>query len=628
MTNDAPKIFARNLTARAVHRVAGNPDISRPEDTVANCFPGLDMDLRNLDRRFFPGLVFEFVSGQSDTDPWQGARLLYCDALGDPDLQPEYLDQLEQIPADYLAGLGVGFAGVRRTIRKRQRALLAQLHDPDLRDDFNSGAVELTRPPAGATPADGAWFLDWIQQGRTRIAFYAKDTHGVVYPLDGASGVWRLVRSLLPGGVKIGLRRRMPGEYLGDPPAAKNALVLKGWRRLYTSPLTGVLSNAYQPGELTMSMCSPWQHDFRDCACHYWASNRPDVVYGEVAEGEPILPGGASENPERATTRLDWMRADRSVEGAAQTTMFANRPFQMDHFQISQSWQSLNIVLRNTEIGAAYTPPPAGSGTPFSPDELYKELQYLAGVEMTLALEYLYASFSLIADPKDIPRKWPDALKHADMARHYLRLTAVSEMQHLRWVNELLWSLKPPGLPPIAYAPVLSPAPMVPDGNGRLRPRALRPLTRDTLDVFIAVEKPSSGGNGIDGAYTRVVATLARGRYPPNLHELASRIANDGTEHYSRLENLRLELDSYGAATPWLRPTYPSYPTDREAAARALALFGSIQQTLTEAYDAMAAQDFAKVGARIEASRRMMNDLLAEGDALARQGIGIPFWDP
>ncbi len=625
MTNDTPKIFARNLTARAAHRVAGNPDISRPEDTVANCFPGLDMDLRNLDRRFFPGLVFEFVSGQSDTDPWQGARLLYCDALGDPDLQPEYLDQLDTIPPAYLAELGADFAAVRKTVHERQRALLARLHNPELRDDLNSGVVELTRPPSGASPAAGAWFLDWIEQG-IRIELYAKDGHGLVYPLDGASDVWRLVRSLVPGAVTIGLRRRMPGEYLGDPPAAKNALVLKGWRRLYTSPLTGVLSNAYQPGELTMSMCSPWQHDFRDCACHYWASNRPDVVYGEVAEGEPILPGGASENPERATTRLDWMRADRSVEGAAQTTMFANRPFQMDHYQISQSWQSLNIVLRNTEIGAAYTPPPPVAGTPYAPADLYAELQYLAGVEMTLALEYLYASFSLITDPSEIQGDWPDALKHADMARHYLRLTAVSEMQHLRWVNELLWSLQPVCVPLIAYAPVLAPASMVPDGTGQQRPRALRPLTRDTLDVFIAVEKPSSGGNGIDGAYTRVVATLAQGGYPPNLHELASRIANDGTEHYSRLENLRLELEPYGADTPWLRPAYPPDPTPGTATAKAVALFDSITQVLTRAYDAMAAQHYASAGPEIEASRTIMHKLLTEGDALARQGIGIPFW--
>lgn len=33
-----------------------------------------------------------------------------------------------------------------------------------------------------------------------------------------------------------------------------------------------------RPGELTQSLCSPWQNDYRECACFYWASNRPDYV--------------------------------------------------------------------------------------------------------------------------------------------------------------------------------------------------------------------------------------------------------------------------------------------------------------------------------------------------------------
>jgi len=32
------------------------------------------------------------------------------------------------------------------------------------------------------------------------------------------------------------------------------------------------------PGELTESLCSPWQTDYLGCSCFYWASNRPDYV--------------------------------------------------------------------------------------------------------------------------------------------------------------------------------------------------------------------------------------------------------------------------------------------------------------------------------------------------------------
>ncbi|MGZ5432844.1 MAG: hypothetical protein ACXWH7_07915 [Thermoanaerobaculia bacterium] len=37
-----------------------------------------------------------------------------------------------------------------------------------------------------------------------------------------------------------------------------------------------------EPGDLTQSLCSPWQNDYRECACYYWASSRPDYVNVEA----------------------------------------------------------------------------------------------------------------------------------------------------------------------------------------------------------------------------------------------------------------------------------------------------------------------------------------------------------
>src|SRR5713101_4246864 len=70
------KIFPLNLTSRAATMVTGNPVTTRLEGGVGNCYPGLEFDHRNLDRRFFPGLVFEF--GDSI-----GAPLLRVD-ISDP----------------------------------------------------------------------------------------------------------------------------------------------------------------------------------------------------------------------------------------------------------------------------------------------------------------------------------------------------------------------------------------------------------------------------------------------------------------------------------------------------------------------------------------------------------------
>src|ERR1700722_6091312 len=57
------KLFPRNLTARADYVVRGNPVTSRPESGADNSHPGLEFDQRNLDRGFFPGLLFDFQFG-------------------------------------------------------------------------------------------------------------------------------------------------------------------------------------------------------------------------------------------------------------------------------------------------------------------------------------------------------------------------------------------------------------------------------------------------------------------------------------------------------------------------------------------------------------------------------------
>ena len=56
-----------------------------------------------------------------------------------------------------------------------------------------------------------------------------------------------------------------------------------------------------QPGELTQSLCSPWQNDYRECACYYWASSRPDYV-----NVEPTAQGVSAGN--------NWMQKDRTPD--------------------------------------------------------------------------------------------------------------------------------------------------------------------------------------------------------------------------------------------------------------------------------------------------------------------------
>jgi hypothetical protein len=597
------KIFPRNLTARADKRTAGNPDNSRLESGVANCFPGLEFDHRNLDRRFFPGLVFDFNSNSGPADlPRTGGRLVEVDT-SDPDLNPP-----ADAPADRRAAAG---------------ALVAALNGDQ-----------------GTALGTGSWFLDSISQGGRKIPLSIQPD-GTPGPQDGLI-VWRLVRSLQPGPeVEITLVQRpaAPAPAVapappatGSPPSpappAAPTVTLKGWRRDFANKITGVLSTAYRPGELTQSLCSPWQHDFRDCACHYWASNHPDVVLAEERPTDLVLPSGEAADPHRAELRIDWLRSDRdrARAAAAQGTFGANRPFQMDHYEINERWQELAIVLGGSETPAVYLPRSADLANPFaSPDELGAKLSQLATLEHVLALEYLYAFYTVKA-PEETTASlstWPHLRDDVTFIRHFVLVVAVGEMLHLRWANQLLWELAEAGFfPPGKYGPQLGVAASIPasaGGPGQSRPRALRVLDPAVLADFVAVEQPSGF---IEGQYARVTATLRAPEYPDALYQLASRIVNEGMDHFERFRDIGLVMRQYPQKSPpFLRAVTLAAPGD-PAVKDALDLYRSIVAELTTAYSTGQIQERAAI---IQA-RDAMTKLNTLADKLASGGVGIPFF--
>src|SRR5262245_1658965 len=590
------KIFPRNLTARAAYQVPGNPDTSRPEDAVANCYPGLELDVRNLDRRFFPGLLFNFVARRDTSEPYKtpnhyGARLVYVDYENDPDLSSGYLNEVGPKIRQWLAPLSTQLLA---DLSGGKGALLAQ---------------------------GGAWYIDWVEQDGKRIVMNRRTDDGGMAPLDGLF-VWRILRGLEFKPMTLGLHRR----------GTEDQVELKGWRRHFTHPRSGVISLAYQPGEMLQSLCSPWQHDFRDCSCHYWASNRPDIVHGEIELGEPVLPDGRAADPLRGRRLLDWMRADhsRGMEAAAQSTYVANRPFQMDHYQINRTWQVLNIVINNTEIGDSWQPMLMERAAPYdSPAELAKALsEDLAPLELTLALEYLYARFSLKA-PEECPVEMPLMADDMMFARHVVLSLAAAEMEHIRAANEILWLLHEAKLIP-DFKPVLSPALFVRvSQDGKPRPRQLRRLEHATLDDFIAVERPSGY---INGAYAKAIATLRQPLYPKDILQISERIVADGTQHFEQFRDLSEVLRAYDGTDakgepvyPYLRPVKVGSPAE---AKDGLDLFNTILGELDLGYRNMSQRKYTQAGQHVRNAREAMDKLLDVGDRLAAAKIGIPFWPP
>ena len=574
------RIKPRNLTARAAYKVTGNPDNTRLDGSVGNCFPGLEMDVRDLDRRFFPGLVFNAVRVPLSPFPeapknTQGFHLVFVDYFYDPML-PD-----------------------------------------DSSDDWIQTLLSAYRGDIGAKLSSGRWFLAWVEQGGRRIDFH--DDDGT--PYDGML-VWRFIRSLECGDdnpVTIALERRNHEGVVDTEPVK-----LQGYRRQYRTE-AGVFDTAYDPGELTQSLCNPWSHDFRDCGCHYWPSNHPDVVTAEVPHDDR-LPTGAPDDPVVAETYLDWLRSDKSPSGnvAALNTVEQNRPFQIDHYEVNQMWSDLPIVVEGRETGEVYE---ADTDLPdVEPYEsvaaMVQDLQTrLAPMEMTLSLQYLYAYFSL-ADPETVDStRWPTLKDDLIFARRAVLEVAIGEMTHMRWANQLLWSLQGK-----EYKPILKPALAlrIGAGPGKVIPRSLRPLTREAIDDFIEIERP---GGFIDRAYAQCVATLEQKTFTDRrLYALAVRIDTDGDEHYLRFRQMKEVLAKYETkeGTPaYLRPIQ----VGSEAQAKdALALFHSVTTGLSSAYEHEAQNHFAEAQAFIQQVRDTMKSLRISGEALAEKGIGIPFW--
>ena len=597
-----PKLTPRNLSARVRNPVVGNPATSRLEDGVANCFPGLELDIRTLDRRFFPGLLFSFhpvanpdVPG---SDTVQGAKLDFLDYEQDPMLDP------------------------RDTTAWVQDLLAAIQGEP------------------GAAVGDGDWYLHAVEQGGRRIEMYEYtyyENGTIRVPLEGEA-VWWLVRGLLPElPLNIWLTER---DSSGQPTGS--AVQFHGRRRRFVTE-AGVFGSEYRAGEFTASLCSPWTHDFRDCACHYWAANHPDVVLGEEVDRSSAeeFDEESTEAEEPRTYRVDWMRRDHTASGLVQApgTIPEARPGRYDQYEINQKWEELPFVVGNREIGDEYVSP--GLATEPPP---YKELKKLvkvietelAPVEVTLVAEYLYAFYSL-KDPAQIDDNlWPGLADGLRFARQAVRMVAVSEMQHIRWSNQILWMLDQAGLFPRKrhYSPIVTMSDTIPTNvNEPPRPRELKPLSAETLADFIAVERPT---DAIFTTYAKTIASLRE--HAPGAADLALRIDRDGLKHYERFTDVQTRLSPYdrdGEPPPYLNDIVPARPDNTSAevwqmAENAVQQFQRILQFESMGLELESAGRVREAEESYVAGRLLMSGNPESFDALAtelaRSGFGVPFW--
>jgi hypothetical protein len=564
-TDVLARIVPLNLPAAFQSEILGNPASSRLESTVANCMPGLEIDHKNLDRRFFPGLVFEISLNL-------GMQLV--------DVDPDE-------------------AGLPEELRARLVQLKEQLKSEP---PIYLAALEQTKPDST----------------KIRIELWNPNQTGSIVPLDD-SVVWRLIRSLDSGPVTIAFALR--GAHGLSP-----LLELSGPRRVYQNP-DGTLSDVYQPGELGQSLCSPWQHDFRDCSCNFWAANHPDIAFPEEPDSIAGLqsPGRVADE---AGLPVMWLRKDREDPVRPRLTSEECRPLEMDPYEINHRWQELAFVLEGREIASVYSPGPIQFAVPLPVDQLKLELERLATMEHALAIEYLYARYSVAFDGTTRTQVG----KYAEFIAHELLMIAVSEMTHIRWVNQLMWQLWH-DRKILDFKPSLGISATVPGAPPGVDPESepFRPVDRevvcrplnDAIDGFLAAERPSGT---LEGKYAHIFSTLRTG-YSPDLGELVSRIIADGVSHYSRFRNVQAILKHYNVSgskpEPFIRRPFEliQSPDFTHGILRdALNIYRDLLLDLFMGYETgdAASRSF------ISKARISMDKMDEIGRSLAKNGQGLP----
>ncbi len=492
MSKQTPiKLIPRNVAAlrrgqpspKSANLVAGNPVSTRLESGVGNCFPGLECDLRGLERRFFPFLEVDIQDTEID--------VVSVDLAG---------AQESAKSGEISAGTANTYREINAGLAKGQVCTVSRMQG--------------TFGPLGVQSV----VIDKLRQlstGPNRL------------PPDA----WTAVR-LLTEGTQVTLTLSQGNKTLS----------LVGNRARYLDD-NGALAKMFLPGELTQSLCSPWTHDFRDCACFYWASNHPDISL-------PVIPSSLPATPE-INTYVPWERQDRSLTALPKPATIHD-PAELSHYEINNKWQTLNFVLESREIVAPYTPGSFKALKLANKAELLVHLKYAAGVELAVIHEYLAAAYSLKVT--GVPAA---ARNDVRAARAEILRIAYGEMRHVRAVNDVLRALDP-----AAYKPALRVARQVPAPTpGKFNPVAPSVANPDAIKAFIEIEKPS---DGVDGLYARILVTLEDHGTDEMLQTIRSVIA-DGETHF----------ETFGFIQEWLNrhpnpSTYLTNPNARVAPENAL----------------------------------------------------------
>jgi hypothetical protein len=214
-------IEPRNLSAQLSYRGRGNPPVAHPSSAISNCFPGLEFDFRTIWRRAFIGIVLSENNN-------------YVVEIENPEFK--------------------GLMGCRLLkINDKPVSVVAQ-------GPIYPGSA-INPLSTGGNP-DSVAFMEW---SNNLALLFGKQGQEVPCEFTALPSI----NEVLPGNtdvkttiVKLEVRQIFEQVDVGSGP----------------EKLAVLAESLVQPGELSQGLCSPWQNDYRECACYYWAASRPDYV--------------------------------------------------------------------------------------------------------------------------------------------------------------------------------------------------------------------------------------------------------------------------------------------------------------------------------------------------------------
>jgi hypothetical protein len=227
----------RNLSAQIHYEAKGNPICSRPITSVANCCPGLEVDFRAVWRRVFKGVELrEHDNLVVRIDP-------ACDAEVGSGTDHKF--RLRDLPG-------------RRLLR-----VVVKIHGHDQ-------SFPMTTPIKGPASSDPDGMIDLTTN---------MNPYGLA-AVEWSNALAHILHNAVGKRVRCDFSREISwDQHQALDEKTRNYISFNLEVQPFFEDHTAVISDALaQAGELTQGLCSPWQNDYRECSCYYWASARPDFV--------------------------------------------------------------------------------------------------------------------------------------------------------------------------------------------------------------------------------------------------------------------------------------------------------------------------------------------------------------